>query len=530
MLASAGVVCALRLRIAWAICELLRVWRVLTDSVRTTLTTIPPSVKCTTKQTWFRGVPRAVLSFHRSSRTHGEAMDRVRSARALVALIGLLVVLSHQEFRTQIRLRTKSRSTSQSVAITESGILPYAICGAERADGGAGFHFSSFTLDGKLYRLLITAASAWKSRTYPSRIEFLSFFRPDGNARCPLDSGEHCVVRPLLFPEVSCTVNGVTRPGNVDVPALDHIRALGEYPSVVSITCPMDEVAIVGERIDVELQVQQAALTVSLCKQLVSQVFDLAICTEPLFGYSTTSAFWQGNPPYGKYSLLDQFIVYNIKIVGAHVTIQDKSTHLHSAVKHHIGQHVSYRPSWELLAMGPSTAWDWQVLAEATCLWERRLDSKWVMPNGVDQFLMPMVDGENVAEALGRLDPSLYSGIEIPMVLVHGDSSTNQSATVLQRWNLLEPDMRWPVSYLTPLANPRHVTHQWVHWNTGRTKDFQSNMEPLGVIHDLKLHMVHLMVLSRPHMNQGKSAGQDDAAYSRMGARLTNELAQYSVY
>jgi hypothetical protein len=80
------------------------------------------------------------------------------------------------------------------------------------------------------------------------------------------------------------------------------------------------------------------------------------------------------------------------------------------------------------------------VLAEVTCQWEHRLDSKWVIIlHAADNFLFPRRFGETIAGVLHDLNETQISGLEIPMMLSFSRLHfSDEVKNVLQQWRILD--------------------------------------------------------------------------------------------
>jgi hypothetical protein len=201
------------------------------------------------------------------------------------------------------------------------------------------------------------------------------------------------------------------------------------------------------------------------------------------------------------------------------VTINDLDDGFHALLAPYLGPMVHYRRGWRFSALGPGDNYDYEVFAEATCEWERRLDTRLVLVlHAADNFIVPLHVGEDVRSALRRFDARTFSGAHIPTIQAFKPRGSDTGRTVLERWSLLGEEFEFKGGRTVPLVNPRHVTHTWVHWNVGRTADFRANMEQHLVIESLGLHVVHIMALARPGMNVGN--GTVSPAYRAAAAQL----------
>jgi len=256
-----------------------------------------------------------------------------------------------------------------------------------------------------------------------------------------------------------------------------------------------------------------------------------------MYGWAPDSAFWAGSQRYPT-DLLAAFVAYyqTTAVLGAgvHLTLNDREGGLAAPAARFLGPRVAYRGgwgSWSTAPLGPSRApeypYEYEVLAVASCWWEHRLDARWVgAPSSVDNFLVSTAPGESVVDALARVDPRV-SGLELPMVVPHTNRTRTSAAelaplNVLQRWPFLGPELEYGNDRTIPLANPRHATHAWVHYNDGRLPAFGANLRGREAFYATGLHVVHLLGLSRPALDKG--AGREDAAYAAAGEALA--LAQ----
>ena len=273
---------------------------------------------------------------------------------------------------------------------------------------------------------------------------------------------------------------------------------------------------------------------------MLLQFVELHCATEPLVGISSNDAnklaFWRGITnvwPHGYHghTLLDAFLKYHINILGLHVTL---NTYLPDEftpyIQKYLGPNFAYRPGWNLPGIGTSNSYlNYEIFAEATCQWEHRLDSQWVVVvHAPDNFLFPRNHGESLEDVLDRIDPEVYSGVEIPMMLSHSRNVTmDEVGNVLQRWRVLdEKDAPFDLHRCIPLLNPRHSTHTGVHFNAARTDEFKNNLVGLDVINQLSLSIVHIMAISRPIMNRANAVERGDLQswFDVLGKRLEEEL------
>jgi len=73
-----------------------------------------------------------------------------------------------------------------------------------------------------------------------------------------------------------------------------------------------------------------------------------------------------------------------------------------------------------------------------------------------DTFLFPRNYGESLDDVLKRLDPEVYSGVEIPMMLSHSRlKKEDEDKHVLERWRVLDNvDEPYHHHRSIPLYNP----------------------------------------------------------------------------
>jgi hypothetical protein len=439
-----------------------------------------------------------------------------------------------------------------NVAFSENGLLPYQLCGSNESNLGAGIAFSSFIHDGVEQLITVTASSSWGEGASLPRVEFLAYFRPlsTKHSRCPGDL-DHCEFlprgAPIISPNVTCRVVGAqSRPGYLSIPAADSLRRYceGGLFSVVNIMCPSLELDLpLFGMSKVELYIgdgNESTFSLNLCYIHVTSIRRVSLCTEPLAGInkndSNSLAFWRGITNvwpngYHGHTLLDAFLKYHMNVLGLHVTL---NTYMPDEFTHHIqkylGPSFSYRAGWNLPGLGISNSYlNYEILSEATCQWEHRLDSQWVVVvHAPDNYIFPRNYGETLDNVLDRLDPNVFSGVEIPMMLSHSRNSTNNEAeNVLQRWRVLdEKDDPFESKRGIPLLNPRHSTHSCIHFNAARTEDFKENLVGADVIQQLSLIIVHIMAITRPELNKAfiDERGDFQTWFDVLGRQLEKEL------
>jgi len=152
----------------------------------------------------------------------------------------------------------------------------------------------------------------------------------------------------------------------------------------------------------------------------------------------------------------------------------------------------------------------------------------------VDDYVLPTRHGFTLVDALKQVDRSKFSSVIVPTVLPHRELGKIAGGNILQRWNLLGPDLssyikfplrnnpQFPAGPPTPVGNPRHLAYSWVHWNGGRLKTFKEEMKEFDVLSKIGLHTVHAKGIARPHMDIRH--GRVDGWYQVLGMRLDELL------
>jgi len=438
--------------------------------------------------------------------------------------------------------------------LSEDGLLPYQICGSSDPYVGAGIVDLNFLYRGDAYRMVITASSSWGASAKLPRVEFLAYYKT-GEGLCPKDSGGHCEILPrggpVIAPLISCRnvqQGFLPRSGYFAIPAEKALKE--RYDGVfyvVNIICPSLELDLSNHNANhIEICIAQdnkapACATIKICYRHVSSIRRASLCLEPIFGISSKTeaslAYWKGVTPawpngYHGHTLLDSFLKYHVNILGLHVTVNTYSSdEFLSHVTKYLGPDVAYRPGWDLPVMGGSSHYaDWEVLAEATCQWEHRLDSRWVIVGyAPDNFIFPRTFGETLNDVLDRIDSQIYSGLEIPVMLSFSSYSLNDEGNnVLRRWRVLDlDDDKFLGSRGVTLYNPRHTTHSCIHWNHARTDNFKQNRIGMDVVNNLSISVVHIMGMTRPSYNQIDTLERQDLqpSFDELGRRLEEILA-----
>jgi hypothetical protein len=426
-----------------------------------------------------------------------------------------------------LTLTVLSRYQWPNRAVSENGLLPFQLCGANVPYLGAGMVNSSFTFKGVNYRIAVTASSAWGIGSKIPRVEFLAYYRT-GEGGCPKDSGGHCEIiprgKPVLNTRISCRIVGSPwRQGFFSILAEKSLKTrYNGVSNVVNIMCPSLELDLsIYYKNHAEICFDQdeknpVCLSMNICYVQVDSVRRASLCLEPIFGIGSKTkesmAYWKGvtsawpNGYYG-HTLLDSFLKYHVNMLDLHVTVNTFTRdEFFPYLKKYLGPNVAYRPGWDMPSMGGASHYaDWEVLAEATCQWEHRLDSQWVIVGyAPDNYIFPRNAGESLNHVLDRIDATMVSGVEIPVMLSHSRNLTDEEKkNVLQRWRVLDlNDQPFLHNRGVTLFNPRHTTHSCIHWNHARTEDFRENVIGLDVIHNFSLSVVHIMAMTRPTWNR----------------------------
>jgi len=478
-----------------------------------------------------------------------------KSIIAKVSFLSFLLWIVNEDTISSTNVFGKTRISSTNLAISENGLLPYQLCGSNESTLGAGIAFSSFIFKNVTQLIAVTASSSWGKGSILPRIEFLAYFRPNDpsvwDRTCSGVSG-HCEFlprgAPIISPNVTCRVVGeISRPGYFSIPAAESLRrfcADGLF-SVVNIMCPSLELDLhPSGQSKVELyigdEVGRITFSLNLCYIHVAFVRKASLCTEPLVGInnndSNSLAFWRGITNvwpngYHGHTLLDAFLKYHMNVLGLHVTLNAYfSDEFTPHVQKYLGPNFAYRSGWNLPGLGASNKYlNYEIFAVATCQWEHRLDSRWVVAiSAPDNFIFPRIYGESLDDVLDRLDIEAYSGLEIPMMLSHSRLKENdESKNVLQRWRILDiADEPFQNFRAIPLFNPRHSTHTCIHFNAARTEEFKENIAGMDVITNFYLSIVHIMGLVRPAMNRPDAIERLDIQpwFDELGKSLEVEL------
>ena len=262
-----------------------------------------------------------------------------------------------------------------------------------------------------------------------------------------------------------------------------------------------------------------------MCAIYPERVVNITICTQPSFGHRRNNSFWYGKPPYGNHSILDAFLKYHTILMGAYVVYNDlrsESSDFISAYEK--SGMISYRTGWILDELGDFGVYDYENLAETTCIFESRLTSRWVMiVHSVDNYVLPMEFNVTLSELAGKLDVDNINAAEVPIVIPH-TSIPLQLGNVLLRWNLLGEYIPDRGGRHTPLGNPRLIAWSWVHWLALYPKQLNTTkyLNAIDTFYKLNLTTVHAMGITRPELDEHK--GHLHAWYKELAARLQNIL------
>jgi hypothetical protein len=289
-----------------------------------------------------------------------------------------------------------------------------------------------------------------------------------------------------------------------------------------------------------------AKLDASICAAHVPVAHAAVICTEPFYNPDFLW-FWNGDPAYPRGAgLLASFLAHHLDVLGfGHVTINAFSSEFRERVLPYLGARVAYRGGWTLSsALGRIDhleALDYEEFAKTSCMWEHRLDARWVFRvHAADSYVMSLA-GQRVSDALLRIDGSSVSGLELPITIPATDAGVPHAAltalNVLERWASRRPcphdDVRDKVGgafcgtwRAVPAANPRHMSHIVVHANEEgvRTAEFGLNLQGIAALNATGLFVSHVMGLSRSEQNKPELAQRDDLL-SSYGQRLRAALS-----
>ena len=491
-------------------------------------------------------------------------------SRKLVLLLPVLLSISvfssvdrvceplRASFARGLRYSAKSPNSAMvaaaNLAITDGGLLPAQLCGASAPDGGAGFRGAPFTHSNASYRLLITASSVYgEDAPDGARVDFLGLYALDGVSGCKHGSGGHCVLpEELRGVTVLCDVEGLSRPGRFTFPYRERPGGGRTDASTFVLECPLTfgeatKISTSGATTQLLISLEGGAkIDASICAVHVPILHEAVICTEPFFGADSIK-FWEGDPLYPRgANLIESFIAHHVDVLGfGHVTINAFSAEFRERVQPFLGARVSYRGGWAMRGaslgrIGFVEVLDYEELAESTCMWEHRLDARWVFRvHAADNFVMSL-NGEGIVASLKKLDSSV-SGLELPITVPSTDAAVLHPAlrtlNVLERWAASRPcpeerysrgDMgifcdTWRT---VPASNPRHLIHVVVHVNEDgvRTAAFGRNLQGAAVLNFTGLFVSHIMGLTRSDHNKPDIA-TPNLLLSSYGSKLRTALS-----
>jgi hypothetical protein len=460
--------------------------------------------------------------------------------------------------RTKEVLRGEAKADAPpggaNLAIADGGLLPAQLCGAMTPDGGAGFRAAPFSHANITYRLLITAASVYNADAHGgARVDYLGLYAVDGASGCRRGSGGHCVLpAELRGVAVACEVGGAMRTGRFTFPYRDRPGGGRTDASSFVLECPLfagEPAALLApsSRTRLLLALEGGTkLDASICAAHVPIVHAAVVCTEPFFG-PEYAGFWEGDPAYPRGAgLIASFLSHHLDVLGfGHVTISAFSSEFHERVRPYLGARVAYRGGWALSSalgrIGRVEALDYEELAETSCMWEHRLDARWVFRvHAADNFVMSLA-GHRVGDALSQLDGSSVSGLELPITVPSTNANVSHAAlgalNVLERWAARRPCPHETAQSgdggafcsawrTVPAANPRHMSHVVVHTNEdgARTSEFGINLQGIAALNATGLFVSHVMGLTRSEHNKPELA-RHDALLSSYGQQLQAALS-----
>lgn len=438
--------------------------------------------------------------------------------------------------------------------IRDDGLLPFQRCNSEEFYPGPMRLYGKFThSDGIVYNLVATALSVFgqtdlsgKPTEAPAHAELLVYFQPSGKG-CRIIGMLHCATE-LIRPTVVCRRRGTAEwmKGKADflnATITSRVQPF-EWIALASLICPLGPGLELTDAFEIEWRVggssvstEQAEFFTDVCYHHVSTPSMLVICTMPHFGFDTKSSFWMGSPAYSHGNLIDAFLLYHAQLMQVSVVFNDLYDSCFSELERYKhNSRIKYRSHWELalhfsdMAAGGTT--EHEILAEATCMWEHRLNYRWHMQAMVvDNFILPMVANKTVAELLLQVDEHAISELAVPIIMGNSDRSQIiplEQLNVLQRYDLLGPELHYsayaPGDWATtPIANPRHHQFGIIHWmEYGKNpKIGLPVMSPSDVLHNIGIQTLHLHVLSgRPNDFTGESF----IGLSDLGNKLQKEL------
>lgn len=403
--------------------------------------------------------------------------------------------------------------------IREDNLLPYSICGANALTAPSSQLARTFEFLYDTWVITITAASAWGEGDFIEYIEVLSYYSRTGRL-CPISDGLHCVIPETMDFPFRCQIHqNHTVDGIHEAPTRDT-RSFARTAEVLR--CPVQWKGPFPDHFDLVLWLEENNfITIPMCLEQVDRRHNVTVCTQPHFGWANND-FWLGKPTYN-HNLLVTWLTFHAHVLGYHVRFND----LHKDFETHIAAFnsslVSYRHSWDMTWYPVSGRnYDFECLAEATCMWNARLTSHWVIIlHSVDNFFMP-APGFTLASSLTKLN---VSSVIIPMVQGYTSQTYNQMQyNVLQRYSLRGMPFPFGDARHTPAANPRHIQFGHVHWNVGRKLElFRGEIGYEDAWNVAHLSTLHIMALARPGMND-PAQGTFDTEIWKWGRDLDLEF------
>ncbi len=433
----------------------------------------------------------------------------------------------------------------------EDGILPWQRCGATDFTPGSKPLETTFMHDDRLHSIVLTAASVWGTSDAATgepismqRVEFLMFMKVAGK-RCQRDSGNHCCYNPKgNLPHVECRIlNDSWIKGYVMVTPryrdLKHERKMDACTAVFTMECPYPYARLLSfndvSTVQLRIGKDRSILGIDLCYQLVKKIFPLTICTEPLHKFNMTNAFWSGHPQKFPLSqnLMDYFMKHHIQSLGGvRIVIYDVMDSLRGialkykdyveegtvAYRSHVAAHMGTTFEVGIGDMHSSAySWAFEPLMESTCMWEHRLNTKMTMIlHSPDNYLIPN-HYRNFSDFICSIK---FSSVVVPTVQAFTPPGERRiAANILKQWNILGQDFEFGNGRHTPMANPRHIIYNYVHWNPAwYAGKFRGELSFQDAWNIMGIHTVHIMALARPGMD--KHNGRRDAVYQNLSELL----------
>lgn len=242
--------------------------------------------------------------------------------------------------------------------IRNDNILPYQMCDAATQFSRSDSVLLNINVDN--FDFLILAASVWGKSVEtgePKSIENieLAVFPSRAGANFDLCCGGHAFTHVVFANTImqqvlaTCVLSTATNETvkttagiwNYTVPTYIPVGTI-EHPGVMSLRCPLDlnsgsgsfdafmasdqlKLTIVLETLSSKSRQANASLDIHLCYEHVGAVEEVVVITEPIYGLKNhhvfAKQFWYGEPRYVGHTLLDAYILFHAKVMGAGVHI-----------------------------------------------------------------------------------------------------------------------------------------------------------------------------------------------------------------